>query len=98
MGFLNRPLTPGRSLALDRRIFPPGVLALVKTQKPLLAADGSIARWQSFTRLMLNQDTGGAIAGPGRADLFWGNGPYAEIAAGHLRHMGELFFFIRKSR
>ena len=96
LGYLNRPLTPGRSLALDRRIFPPGALVLVRTQKPLMTADGRIARWQPFTRLMLNQDTGGAIEGPGRADLFWGNGPYAEIAAGHLKHTGELYFFVRK--
>jgi membrane-bound lytic murein transglycosylase A len=43
---------------------------------------------------MLNQDTGGAILGPGRADFFWGGGPYAEIAAGHLKHPGRLFFLI----
>jgi membrane-bound lytic murein transglycosylase A len=45
---------------------------------------------------VLNQDTGGAIRGPGRADLFWGNGPYAEIAAGHLAHTGKLYFLILK--
>lgn len=96
LGFLNRPLTPGRSLALDRRLFPPGVPVLIRTHKPVIGADGSIVRWQPFWRLVLNQDTGGAIRGAGRADLFWGNGVYAEIAAGHLKHEGEMYFFIRK--
>jgi membrane-bound lytic murein transglycosylase A len=44
----------------------------------------------------LNQDTGGAIQGPGRADLFFGSGPYAEIAAGHLKHAGKLYFLVLK--
>jgi membrane-bound lytic murein transglycosylase A len=45
---------------------------------------------------MLNQDTGGAIRGPGRADVFWGRGAYAELAAGHLKHTGSLFFLVLK--
>jgi membrane-bound lytic murein transglycosylase A len=44
----------------------------------------------------MNQDTGGAIRGPGRADLFWGSGSYAELAAGHMRHEGELYILIKK--
>jgi membrane-bound lytic murein transglycosylase A len=43
---------------------------------------------------MLNQDTGGAIQGEGRADFFWGGGPYAEIAAGHLKHPGKLYLLV----
>jgi len=43
----------------------------------------------------MNQDTGGAIKGPGRADLFWGSGPYAEAAAGHMRHEGELYILMK---
>jgi membrane-bound lytic murein transglycosylase A len=45
---------------------------------------------------VLNQDTGGAIQGAGRVDLFWGNGLYAEIAAGHMKHEGELYFLVKK--
>jgi len=97
LGNINVKLTPGRSIALDRRIFPPAALAFIETEKPLIDDTGQIHSWQRFSRFALNQDTGGAIRGPGRADLFWGNGPYAEIAAGHLKHTGKLYFLVLKS-
>ncbi len=96
LGSLNVLLTPGRSVALDRRIFPHAALAFIETQKPVVDSAGQIDRWVDCRRFVLNQDTGGAIQGPGRADLFWGNGPYAEIAAGHLAHTGKLYFLILK--
>jgi membrane-bound lytic murein transglycosylase A len=94
LGNINVKLTPGRSIALDRRIFPPAALAFIQTEKPAVDSSGQIHSWLPFARFALNQDTGGAIRGPGRADLFWGNGPYAEIAAGHLKHTGELYFLV----
>jgi membrane-bound lytic murein transglycosylase A len=94
LGNINVKLTPGRSIALDRYIFPPAALAFIQTEKPVVDSTGQIHSWLPFTRFALNQDTGGAIRGPGRADLFWGNGPYAEIAAGHLKHTGELYFLV----
>jgi membrane-bound lytic murein transglycosylase A len=96
MGCLEVELTPGRSIALDRRLFPAGALAFIETRKPLISGDGIIRKWTALSRFVLNQDTGGAIRGPGRADIFWGNGPYAEIAAGHMRELGSLFFLILK--
>ncbi len=96
LGCLNFKLTPGRSIALDRRLFPLPALAFIKTQKPLIDADGQICDWIDFGRFVLSQDTGGAIRGPGRADLFWGNGTYAEIAAGHMQHTGRLYFLVLK--
>jgi len=95
LGYLEVKLTPGRSIALDRRIFPLAALAFIETEKPSIN-DGQIDNWAGFSRFVLNQDTGGAIRGPGRADLFWGNGPYAEIAAGHMQHAGKLYFLILK--
>ena len=96
LGYLNVLLTPGRSVALDRRLFPPAALAYIQTKKPVINGAGQIDSWTDCSRFVLNQDTGGAIRGPGRADLFWGNGPYAEIAAGHLAHTGKLYFLILK--
>jgi membrane-bound lytic murein transglycosylase A len=96
LGYLNVLLTPGRSVALDRRLFPPAALVYIQTKKPVINGAGQIDRWTDCSRFVLNQDTGGAIRGPGRADLFWGNGPYAEIAAGHLAHTGKLYFLILK--
>ena len=94
LGNINVKLTPGRSIALDRFIFPKGALVFIQTEKPVVDSAGQIHSWQPFSRFALNQDTGGAIRGPGRADLFWGNGPYAEIAAGHMKHAGELYFLV----
>ena len=96
LGYINVLLTPGRSIALDRRIFPPAALAFIQTEKPVVDSTGQIDSWTDFSRFVLNQDTGGAIRGPGRADVFWGNGPYAEIAAGHLAHTGKLYFLVLK--
>lgn len=94
LGNINVKLTPGRSLALDYRIFPRGALVFAETRKPEVTGGGQIAAWGDYHRFMLNQDTGGAIRGAGRADIFWGNGPYAEIAAGHLKHPGKLYFLV----
>lgn len=96
LGNINVKLTPGRSLALDRRIFPAAALVFIETEKPLVDGFGQIESWQRFSRFAVNQDTGGAIRGPGRADLFFGDGPYAEIAAGHLKHTGKLYFLVLK--
>jgi membrane-bound lytic murein transglycosylase A len=96
LGYLEVKLTPGRSIAVDRRLFPMAALAYIETQKPLVDGDGRIFDWPACRRFVLIQDTGGAIRGPGRTDLFWGNGPYAEIAAGHMQHPGTLYFLVLK--
>jgi len=94
LGSLNVRLTPGRSVALDKKLFPQAALAFVETKKPLSDNQGQVKSWMDCRRFMLNQDTGGAITGPRRADIFWGSGPYAELAAGHLRHPGRLYFLV----
>jgi membrane-bound lytic murein transglycosylase A len=96
LGSLGVLLTPGRSIALDSKIFPKGALGFISCRKPLVNDQGEILEWAEFSRFVLNQDTGGAIKGPGRADIFWGSGPYAELAAGHLQHEGELYILIKK--
>jgi membrane-bound lytic murein transglycosylase A len=96
VGNINVPITAGRTIALDSRLFPPGALAFIRTRKPVIDEKGKITGWREFSRFVLNQDTGGAIRGAGRADLFWGSGPDAEIAAGHMKHEGELYILIKK--
>ena len=96
LGNINVPLTPGRSLALDSKLFPKGALAFISGKKPAINNRGKITGWNEFSRFVLNQDTGGAIKGAGRADIFWGSGPYAELVAGHLKHDGELYILIKK--
>ena len=97
LGNISVPLVPGRSLALDSRLFPKGALAFMTCQKPTIDDQGKITQWNEFSRFVLNQDTGGAIKGAGRADLFWGCGPYAEVAAGHMKHDGDLYILVKKS-
>ena len=97
-GSLNLILVPGRSIATDARLFPPGGLAFIQTQQPLLNAQGKITGWQPLSRFVLNHDTGGAITGPGRVDLFWGSDAAAEMAAGHMQHTGTLFFLLPRQR
>ncbi|GIX47614.1 MAG: transglycosylase [Candidatus Tectimicrobiota bacterium] len=94
LGNLGIPLVPGRSIALDQRLFPPAGLAFIDTQQPRLDAQGTVTGWQPLRRFVFTHDTGGAITGPGRADLFWGSGEAAEAIAGRWRQPGRLFFLL----
>lgn len=95
-GSLGRPLTPGRSVATDARLFPPGVLGFLETERPELAPDGT-TRWIPLTRFVLNQDTGGAIRGAGRVDFFWGRGEAAAFAAGVMRQPGRFYVLVPRA-
>lgn len=75
------PLTPWRSIAVDRAIWPYGLPVWIETALPL--ADGAA---EPFRRLTVAEDTGSAIIGPARADLFHGAGGEAGRRAGALRH------------
>jgi membrane-bound lytic murein transglycosylase A len=96
IGNINVVLTPERSIATDYRLFPKGGLAFIISKKPEIDPSGSITKWKEFSRFVVNQDTGGAIRGPGRVDFFWGGGRYAEIAAGSMYQYGELYFLVSK--
>jgi membrane-bound lytic murein transglycosylase A len=76
-GSLGVPLTPLRSIAVDRSRIPLGSLVYLQTTHPVTG--------QPLERLMVAQDTGGAIRGTKRADLFWGFGPQAALAAGTMK-------------
>jgi membrane-bound lytic murein transglycosylase A len=97
VGSLGLTLVPGRSVALDPRIFPPAGLAFIRTQQPVLDAKHQVVGWKPMHRFVFNHDTGSAITGPGRLDVFWGSGAAAEAAAGHLKHEGVLVFLLKRS-
>ena len=82
-GSLGVPLTPMRSLAVDRSVVPLATLVWLDTTHPV---DGRPIR-----RAMAAQDTGGAISGNIRADFFWGFGAEAERAAGEMRARGRMW-------
>ncbi len=81
-GNIEVPLTPGRSIATDPKLFPKGALAWISVG--------------SLKRFMLNQDEGGAIQGPGRVDIFAGHGQNAKLFATHLWNKGKLYFLVKK--
>jgi len=97
IGSLGEPLTAGRSAAVDHNVFPAGALGFLQTEKPMLDPMGEISAWIPLSRFVLLQDTGSAITGPGRLDLFWGRGRYAEIAAGSMKHPGTLYILLEKT-
>jgi membrane-bound lytic murein transglycosylase A len=87
LGTQGVPLTPQRSIAIDPRFIPLGAPLWVDVVHPL-------QKDISLQQLMIAQDTGGAIKGPARADIFWGFGPEAEAAAGHMKGEGDLFVLL----
>ncbi len=96
LGSLDIVLTAGRSIAADPDFHPPCAPAFLVSEKPVYDSSGKILRWERFGRWVLNQDTGGAIKGPGRVDLFCGTGEAAERIAGPMKQRAELYYFIKK--
>lgn len=90
-GSLGLTVTPLRSLATDKQVFPRGGVTLVLT--PIAAVNSS---GRHFSQFMLDQDTGGAIRAAGRADIYMGIGPDAERLAGQQRAVGRLFYCFLK--
>lgn len=96
LGSIGVPLTPFRSIATDSKLYPRGAPALLRTKIPIVNSDGEVIGHKPFTQLVLNQDTGGAIQGPRRVDLFTGRGAVAQGVAGALKAAGELFFIAKR--
>ena len=89
IGAQNVALTPKRSLAVDLRHIPLGVPVWMDIQVPQLG--GGDMEWR---RLMVTQDTGGAIRGVVRGDVFWGSEPWAAEIAGRMKHYGRYYLLL----
>ena len=87
VGSLNVTLTPERSIAVDRNVIPLGAPVWLQTTLPN-------EQQSPLNQLMLAQDTGGAIKGHVRADVFWGRGDEAEKMAGLMKQQGQLFVLL----
>ncbi|WP_371868542.1 murein transglycosylase A [Telluria aromaticivorans] len=85
-GALGVPLTPGRSVAIDPTLLPLGA--------PLFLATTEAASEAPMQRLMMAQDTGGAIRGAVRADFFYGFGPDAMDRAGKMKQRGTIWVLL----
>jgi membrane-bound lytic murein transglycosylase A len=88
IGAFGVPLLAGRSIAVDTRFVPLGAPVFLATTYP--------ASSTPLTRLVLAQDSGGAIRNPVRADLFWGSGAEAGALAGRMRQQGKMWVLLPK--
>lgn len=90
-GSLNVPVAASRSLATDKRLFPRGSIVFVEAAPGTKSNDGP-----ELNHFMFDQDTGGAIRTAGRADVYLGIGPEAELLAGRTRIEGQLYYLFLK--
>lgn len=90
-GSLGVPVTAKRSIATDKSLMPPGALALIQTQLPDHQSQPRLV-----SRYLLDQDTGGAILGAGRVDIFMGTGEQAGKEAGLVNATGQLYYLLLK--
>ncbi len=88
LGALGVPLTEAYSIAIDPRSIPLGAPVLLATTYPNSS--------EPLNRLMLAQDTGGAIKGAVRADFFWGFGDEAGRQAGRMKQAGQMWVLLPK--
>ncbi len=86
------PLHPRRSLAVDRGIWAFGTPIWLETQAP----HGPSGATEPFRRLMIAQDTGTAIKGYARGDVYWGWGEEAALTAGHMKSPGRMIVLLPK--
>jgi membrane-bound lytic murein transglycosylase A len=94
-GSIGVPVTAERSIATDKALMPPGALALISTKLPYPNAAGQLEQ-NAVNRYVLDQDTGGAIKGAGRVDVFMGTGDLAGDRAGFINSTGELYYPLLK--
>ena len=88
------PLTPAASLAVDQHIHALGTPVYIAAVRP--DADTNRSE-RTFDQLLIAQDTGGAIRGPARGDVFWGFGADAESIAGRMKAEGRMFVLLPKA-
>ncbi len=87
------PLKTERSLAVDCGLYPYGMPIWVDADLPQTTA----YKAAKYSRLFIAQDTGGAIRGPSRGDIFFGRGKKAEVVAGGFKSKGSFFALFPKS-
>jgi peptidoglycan lytic transglycosylase A len=87
------PLTPGRSLAVDKRIHLYGTPIWIEAQLPIESEKPETR----FRRLLFAQDTGSAIVGPARADIYFGHGEEVSHIAGRIKQYGQFVMLMPKN-
>jgi membrane-bound lytic murein transglycosylase A len=92
LGGQGLPLEPNGSLAVDTAYHPYGVPIFLSAEAPRVALSVD----KTLRRLVIAQDTGGAIKGPIRGDLYWGTGPEAGTRAGRINHDTKFWVLLPK--
>lgn len=90
------PLTAGRAIATDKRLFGTGHLAWISYPRARFDERGAVVGWEPGGRFVVDNDTGGAITGPGRVDMFWGGGEEAARRASTLHGPARVWFLLPK--
>lgn len=92
IGSVGVPVTPERTLAVDSKYIPYGLPLYLETELPAEPQREPVA----FNRIMIAQDTGGAIRGSVRGDVFFGSGDMAEYYAGYMKSKGSYSLLVPK--
>lgn len=95
IGSLGVPVVAERSIATDKLKMPPGALGLIFANIPYRSESGSL-RLARASRFVLDHDTGSAIKGPGRVDIFMGSGAEGQQKANYVSSNGELYYLLLK--
>ena len=95
-GSLGWSVTAERSIATDKKIFPAGGIAIIRTEIPFENPITGKLELRPIQRFVVDQDTGGAIRGAGRVDIFMGTGDRAKQRAGLIKGDGELYYLVLK--
>ncbi|WP_348645835.1 murein transglycosylase A [Legionella maioricensis] len=91
IGAQDMTLTPGYSLAIDKKWIPLGAPLWLDTKRPVQKSNE-----KQFQRLMIAQDTGGAIRGFMRGDIYWGSGKIATFLGEHMKNKGHYWLLLPK--
>lgn len=95
IGSLGLPVVDERSIAIDQARLPPGAVSIIRTSLPQSDSTGRV-RVTPQSRFVLNLDSGSAIRGPGRVDVFMGTGEEARKRANYVHANGELYYLFAK--
>lgn len=98
MTSIGTEVTPGRTIAIDRSLFPKGALCYLDIFEPQFEniEDTEANYFLNSPRFVFDQDTGGAIKGTGRVDLYFGTGDYYAQKAGGFKSFGQLYYLFPK--
>ncbi len=93
-GSLNEQVTPYRTIATDKEVYPRAAVAFIDTRLP--GYEGTAIVERNYAGFALDQDTGGAIRAPGRCDVFLGTGDAVAEIAGRTMAEGKMFYLFAK--